>query len=242
MGEYSIFSPAAIMDTSRPLAEYRSQNSCTVMSPSATTSLSHELKPSGTALTGPPIVTSNSHDVTFFGGIGSDMANMLMARLPKELRMASSGAAASALYSSMETRPVVSAVVVAMAGMMRPTICFALSASASGMLYCRARRLPVAAMKSMWPLPSSSFSKSATQARKPPSASTGGMRVSSCAAMSSRSPPPPPSSIALALASSSFFASSSFSGILSVEGAHAGGSYPASASANTARSLVSAMP
>jgi hypothetical protein len=48
------------------------------------------------------------------------------------------------------------AVVVAMAGMILPAICFTFSLSTSGIEYIRALKLEVEAMKSMWKLVSSS--------------------------------------------------------------------------------------
>ena len=64
--------------------------------------------------------------------MGSAMANSGSARLAKVLRYASIFAPLNTLYSSRHTRPVAMAVVVAMAGMMRPAMNFALSLSTSG--------------------------------------------------------------------------------------------------------------
>ena len=66
------------------------------------------------------------------GTIGSAIANSGSARLANVLRYASTGLRCSTLYSSRHTKPVAIAVVVAIAGMMRPAISFAFSLSTSG--------------------------------------------------------------------------------------------------------------
>ena len=65
--------------------------------------------------------------------MGSAMAKSGNARFANVLRYASILAPLSTLYNSRHTKPVAIAVVVAMAGMMRPAINFALSLSTSPM-------------------------------------------------------------------------------------------------------------
>ncbi len=81
------------------------------------------------------IVNSMSRYLRLRADGGSNAAYWLMPRFTFVSRKSSMGLRLTILYSSSMTRPVASAVVVAIAGTMRPTICFACMRSASGMRY-----------------------------------------------------------------------------------------------------------
>ena len=101
---------------------------------------SQSVWPSGTATVSTSMYMSGSNrcpDSIFLHGAGSEseIIGPGSARLAKRLRRPAmdSGAAVSCLYSSRHTKPVAIAVVVAMAGMMRPALSLAANLSISSM-------------------------------------------------------------------------------------------------------------
>eukprot|EP01139_Manchomonas_bermudensis_P011042 Amastigsp_a341890_33.p4 type:complete len:117 gc:universal Amastigsp_a341890_33:308-658(+) len=115
-----------------------------VASPIAMTTASHALCGSGKALSDFSSMYSGlfsgsgtvltTLETTRVAGDGSEIAKIMAPRLTKVLRKSPIEWPWTNLYSSRQTTPVIIAVAVAMAGMMRPAASFALRKSTSWMV------------------------------------------------------------------------------------------------------------